>query len=290
VVKKEWRDVVRDDFRAKNAHQKNVFIEDLGVARSNLERWLSKDTKPRPANVQKLAELYPEIIEELRVEFPEAFIEKEIKEPTEPRNLVMPRAYYKQLSAARATTAPSMYDRTLNGLFFEFVKSQLDPKGAGFLILPVLCLSPDASGKVKKLQVQDGGGTGPWTFKRLLAMDPTKEPFYCGRECLSGMAVMERQSILYPEQYVLTKTDAIKAKGDIHSAVAVPIAWAGRIAGALFYASMQEHFFTPARIDLCVEYADEYAVLLHSDHFYSTEHIELEYLDTENGANEENGG
>jgi hypothetical protein len=238
---------------------------------STLSQWINGKRKPSKYYVQWMAKINPDVAESLQEDFPDAFKEA-VDEPSE---LNVPRSYLEDIIRDRATVAEYVSQYTITNKVFEQLCSQLDPNDYGLVIMPAICKLDPESGYVTRLQVTDGYGTGPWKYQQMECS------YEVGMESLSGNAVSRlRPILLLHKNAIATHTPTINI-GLIESAGAFPILLRGKVAGALFIASVRPNFFNQARRDICELYAYLYALGMFEDQFYSLDRLQLQVIATE---------
>ena len=243
--------------------EKRKLMDDLDVSQSSLSRWISHERTPRPRRLYDLINFNPELRASIEAEFPDAF--KQIEENIA---LHLPVQQYEAILKSLAFVAEAVSQQTLAHSVFVYMSEMLDPMVSGLVLFPALCVV-DGDGQIHHLTAGDGYGTGMW--KR------TQEHEYLelGRDSLVGVAVTRCRMMLYPQMVSVDHRAFALSLGMIASAGAFPLWRRGKIAGALFVASVHAEFFSEPRCELCARYADLYALSLPDDRFYDPSRIAL---------------
>lgn len=266
MEREEWRQGLAD----LSSMERKEIVEHLSINESTLRRWISGTSSPQNAQiVRNLASIVPKLEAALHQAFPDAFVVV----LDAPETDQIPSSYHEEFASALATTADYVSAYALSNLLYEQMVSQLDPGGSGLMILPVYCVPPNNdSAPVTKLRtVSAGYGTGPWKIKQV------KQPFFLGKNSLSGVAVERGHPVFCPQDYAqLYHPNLLEDLKQIHSSAALPLLRRGRIAGTLFLASTKREFFTTARKKLVAKYTDKFAMSLRDSQFY--DRIQLETL------------
>jgi hypothetical protein len=140
----------------------------------------------------------------------------------------------------------------------------------------IRCMPPSGPyNKVRSLRECFGLGTPPWSGNlEQTAVFLGAESLICNVVTLCRPAIFQDLEYEYEQQ--ITPTGRINYE---RSAVAHPILFAGRIAGALLVSSTQKKYFlSQVSTDLIQRYADLVALAFDPQEFYSPEQIALSIM------------
>lgn len=268
-----WRDLLKtitDDQR-----EKQRLLEVLGIKAITLNRWINKESDPRPQNLRNLLSALPEYRDQLLdlireetgfEEFSNGAIDDTSKE--------IPAPFYMRVFAARASTTESMRFWSLSNMILQQAIGQLDPDRMGMGIVVVRCMTPSrVDNKVHSLRESVGVGTHPWSSNL------EQKGMFLGAESLCGYVVtISRPSTIENIDDKQSLIPAHKVQFE-KSASVHPILYAGRIAGCLLVSSTQHNYFlSSSRNALIEQYANLLALAFEPHEFYEPHQIELRVM------------
>lgn len=273
-----WRELLAS--MIQNPVQRQQLAQQLEVNPVTLNRWSNGESTPRPQNLRRLLEVVPEPQRSLLLELLEAEFGPEFAQGSAARELLdrsfspeITGTFYMRVLRTLATLPAAMSYSSLSELILEQALKQLDAQRLGMAIMVSRCLPPASGQVVRSLLESAGRGTPPW--------NPSleQEGLLLGVESLTGYAVTVRHLVARQR---LGEEDTSRFPGYRdrweESAVAVPIARQGLIAGCLLVSSAQPEYFSPSHEQLIQSYADLLALSFGPQAFFDPEHIRLGVL------------
>lgn len=260
---------------ALSLERKRQIAESMVIHVHTLQRWGTGIRTPHKIElVQQLSAAAPELREDLKEAYPEAFNDSD--------NLQISTEILFQHFRDKSLVAKDVNVYTLTNNALEQAASLLDPLEEGLIIQPFFCVLNE-QGAVTHMRTGEAYGTGPWRLQQ------TTMPYDVGRNSLNGKAVMQMRPFFFPQHPTgeHTSEKATPHFGKIESAAIYPLQrYGSEIAGTLLYVSVHKDFFTQARREVCQQFAYVFAAGLFDHQFYPSP-IKLEPLpenrkDTEN--------
>jgi GAF domain-containing protein len=130
------------------------------------------------------------------------------------------------------------------------------------------CTIPFQEGKVRSLLQQCSLGTHPWVTI------VNQSSFFVGAESITGRAVMGCKPVVIQQRQAENGAsphwDAYTVSAAAHS-----IRRGERVAGVLFVASAEEHFFTPDRLKVLRDYCHLLVLAFDEEELYPQEQLAL---------------
>jgi len=273
-----WRELLAT--LIQNPVQRQHLAEQLGVNPVTLGRWSSGGTAPRPQNLLRLLDVVPDqhrdlLLELLEAEFGQGFASDSTARelPDRSASLEIAGSFYLRVLRTLATLPAALTFSSLCDLILEQALKQLDAQRLGMSIMVSRCLPPASGEEVRSLLESVGRGTPPWNSNL------EQEGLLLGIESLTGYAVTTRRLVVRQR---LGEEDTSRFPGYSdrweESAVAVPIAHQGSIAGCLLVSSTQRDYFSPSHQELIQSYADLLALSFEPQAFVDPERIRLGVL------------
>ncbi len=266
----DWRELLRvyiaspqERLRVANA---------LGVRPITLTRWANGESLPRQRNLHQLIAAFPPsdraafiaLLERDMSDFGAGTAE-ELEEPA--KAVDIPVEFYRRVLQTRATVPWSLNRSSLCDLILQQALKHLDPHRLGLGISIAQCLPPANDEPVRSLLIDMGRGSAPWESNM------EGETMLLGAESLAAYAVISGYQVAIANLQEEGNRYPASLSVWEQSASAAPIAWEGRIAGALVVSSTQINYFTPQLQQLVSDYANLIALTLHPEQFYDPQHI-----------------
>jgi hypothetical protein len=264
-----WRAMLKVQLDHLDTDQKNALAAQVDVDVVTLTRWANGKNSPRSDKaIRDLALALPT----LRSALQDAFFDAFVVDPDNQNLLQIPASYLLGFIRSRASTAPSYSFYAISRDVFQSMASQLSSGLEGLMLFFAQCVEPDEHNEITALHVQvPGHGTGIWKRQAIRS-------FYVSSGSLCGLSVSENRPAFYPEEASFIHNVPLLHSSRVDSAGAFPVPFNGRVAGALFVATTEKHFFTNARRLLIEDYAAAFALSLPDHQFYDPKQIRLKSI------------
>ncbi len=266
-----WRDLLKDIMNDPIARDRLAGA--VGVHPMTLNRWVNKESNPRPQNQRQLLSALPyeqrtrmaALLEEEYLDLSESSISDSLDQIEYP--------FVMQVLELRATTPDFVLFWALCNKVFQHALRRLDPERIGMAIRVVLCMPPASDGKIHSLRESVGQGTMPWQD------DLEHEAIFLGAESLAGYAVAScRPESVQDLTRATYRIPAYRAEHEM-SATALPLLYANRVAGCVLVSSTQPNYFvSSSRLSLIADYTKLIALAFKPEQFYPPEWLELRVM------------
>jgi hypothetical protein len=266
----DWRELLRVYIASPQERQR--IANALGVRPITLTRWANGESLPRQRSLHQLIAAFPPsdratfivLLERDMPGFGAGLVE-ELEEPAEMVDI--PVEFYRRVLQTRATVPWSLNRSSLCDLILQQALKHLDPHRLGLGISIARCLPPANDEPVRSLLVDMGRGSAPWESNM------EGETMLLGAESLAAYAVISGYQVAIANLQEEGNRYPASLSVWEQSSSAAPIAWEGRIAGALVVSSTQINYFTPQLQQLVSDYANLIALTFHPEQFYDPQHI-----------------
>jgi len=270
-----WRvflaEIIRDPDERKR------LANELAVSEVTLGRWASREPgAPRPHlnNLYRLIEqVAPKHRETLIALLHQDFPDVPLATSGELLHQVkdVPALFYRRTLDAYTTIAQP-YQRfwTISRLVLQQALAQLDPDYHGMVVEVMRCLPPPPQASaIRSVYRASYIASGLWKEGRERSF-----PLLLGAESLPGYVVATCQPAFSPQSQHEARLP-IWPMEDEGSALAYPLLRHGRIAGALYAASVMPDFFTAVRRELLEQYSQLLSLAFDTADFFDPEQMRL---------------
>jgi len=264
-----WRDLLAEII--KDPQEKQRIADTLDINVITLGRWVRGDSIPRVHNLRRLLEVLPQqraiLLPLIAKEF-DGFSTTSIAAPVNS----IPVTFYAHILDLFSTTSDEQRFWSICSTVLPEALKQLDPDRLGLQISIIQCMAPRYGNTIRCLREYMVQGTPPWGGKMEL------QARFFGAESLAGYVVSTGHA-----QIIANLNEELRLPSHLPehavSAVAVPILYAGRVAGCLLVASTQPYYFSsPSLLELIQNYAALLMLAFHPEDFYERERIALQIM------------
>jgi GAF domain len=246
----------------------------VGVRSITLIRWINGESHPRPENLRQLLRALP-------AQYQQPFRELLEQEegpisplPGEKTNQPgeIPFTLVEEILRTRATISDSLRFWAVSHMILQYALRHLDPELLGMAITVLHCMPPTRDGKIHSLRERAGYGTPPWSN------DLSQQAIFLGAESLAGYVVTTGRPATIHN--LLDDTNYLPSQRGEHevSAAAVPLVFAGRLAGCLLFSSTQPDYFDESRFPHLEGYTNLMTLALEPGEFYPSSLIDLQVM------------
>jgi hypothetical protein len=244
----------------------------MGIQSKTLQRWIHGQTElPHAGKIRQLLTVLPP---EKRTLFAQllqqdsSFAKYAESMSFSRSKLEIPSTFYARIMETNASTSGTIRFTAICQLILLQGLRLLDPDGLGLCMMIFTCTIPFQEGKVRSLFHQCSLGTHPW------ATIVNQSSFFVGAESLVGRAVMDGKPVVI-QQTQAENGSSPSPHWDAYavSAAAYPIRREERIAGVLFVASTQPHFFTLDHLKVLRDYCHLIMIVFDEEGFYPQEQL-----------------
>lgn len=266
-----WRDVLKHI--VSTPAERERLAQALGVLPVTLTHWINGDAVPRSQHVHLLLKVVPQEHQERLLQLLEQDPLITIDPAAQALNKVANQIPYQlimQVHETRALMPQHLHFWTISHLVLEEALRQLDPQRLGMAIRVVQCLLPSRKGKIRSLRKSVRLGSGPWEG------DLKEQALFLGAGSLAGYAIETGHS--QGQQDLLIARPGCPASRSEHGvdALALPIQFASRTAGALLFSSSQPNYFlSQPLLPLVHGYTQLLALAFLPEEFYPQECFQL---------------
>jgi len=270
---KSWRDVLEVILR--DPQEKQRVTHDLNVSSFTLQRWVRGEANPQMQQLHQLLQALPQHQNVLLPLIVEEFegVGYSVQEQAEEIDEI-PSVFYAQVLRGSTAVPEAIRFWSLVSMIVQQALMQLDPYRNGLLLKVARFLPPGADGRVYCLREVVILGTPPWEGNL------SHRAILLGAESLAGQALAAGRPIVTDVQDK-GSFSATSGREDEVSMLAFPITRGNCMAGAFLVSSVQEGYFTPARLSLSHRYTDLLAMAFESEDFYRPEQLSLSVMPTQ---------
>ncbi len=277
---RDWRDLL-GELIAHIPRRKNI-AQVLGVHPQTLVRWSTGISQPQMENVETLLHHLPNIIgtQELQQALSRAYPQHVISKD-EPENTIqeIPSPFYRRIHHTYASQAIFLRNSSIQLLILQQLLKHLDPHQLGTLATLVQCVPPTSGYPpyVRSLRIILARGTGLWE-QSVNGYNIEDLTLFFGAESPCGMAIQDGHQIITSRSTEPGSPSPLHWIEQEQSSVTIPILMGDRIAGGLYVISTQEHYFTPALLDILNGYSEMLTLAFNKEDYYGLPQITLSIL------------